>query len=76
MIWESLSESENGEPALEQIARHGVIRFYLIYFCDYLTNLWRLREHDAAYRHIRFEREARERVRLICDDLDTANSHS
>ena len=61
---------------LEQIARHGVIRFYLIYFCDYLANLWRLREHDAAYRHIRFEREARERVRLICDDLDTANRHS
>jgi hypothetical protein len=29
-----------------------------------LTNLWRLRDHDAAYRHIRFEREARELERL------------
>ncbi|MDX1402217.1 MAG: hypothetical protein R3245_09870 [Kiloniellales bacterium] len=47
---------------LEQISRHGIIRFYLIYFCDYLANLWRLRDHDAAYRNIRFEREARQRA--------------
>jgi hypothetical protein len=61
---------------LEQIDRHGIIRFYLIYFRDYLANLWRLRDHDAAYRHIGFEREARERVRLICADSGTANRHS
>jgi hypothetical protein len=61
---------------LEQMDRHGIIRFYLIYFRDYLTNLWRLRDHDAAYRHIRFEREARVRVRLICADLGTANRRS
>src|SRR5688572_12437447 len=43
---------------IEQIDRHGMARFYLIYFRDYLVNLWRLRDHDAAYRHIRFEKEA------------------
>ena len=36
----------------EQIDRHGIARFYLIYFRDYLSNLWRLRNHDAAYRNI------------------------
>lgn len=45
---------------IEQIDRHGIICFYFVYFCDYLTNLWRMCDHDAAYRHIRFEREARE----------------
>ncbi len=49
---------------VEQIDRYGIARFYLIYLCDYLANLWRLRDHDAAYRHIRFEREARELERL------------
>ena len=54
---------------LEQIDRYGITRFYIIYFSDYLANLWRLRDHDAAYRHIRFEREARELERLeqICE---------
>jgi hypothetical protein len=47
----------------EQIDRHGVARFYLIYFRDYLVNLWRLRNHDAAYRSIPFEKEAYERER-------------
>jgi hypothetical protein len=42
----------------EQIDRHGMARFYLIYLRDYLINLWRLRDHDAAYRNIPFEREA------------------
>lgn len=42
----------------EQIDRHGMARFYLIYLRDYLNNLWRLRDHDAAYRNIPFEREA------------------
>jgi hypothetical protein len=45
----------------EQIDRHGIARFYLIYLRDYLSNLWRLRDHDAAYRNIPFEREAFER---------------
>jgi hypothetical protein len=52
---------------IEQMDRHGIARFYLIYLCDYLANLGRLRDHDAAYRHILFEREARERA--ICDDV-------
>jgi hypothetical protein len=47
----------------EQIERHGIARFYLIYFRDYLANLWRLRNHDAAYRNIPFEKEAYERER-------------
>ena len=59
---------------LEQIDRHGITRFYLIYFCHYLSNLWRLRDHNAAYRHIPFEREARERERPICDDLPASNT--
>lgn len=45
----------------EQIDRHGIARFYFIYLRDYLINLWRLRDHDAAYRNIPFEREAFER---------------
>ena len=45
----------------EQIDRHGIARFYLIYLRDYLINLWRLRDHDAAYRNIPFEKEAFER---------------
>jgi penicillin-binding protein-related factor A (putative recombinase) len=60
---------------LKQIGQHGIIRFYLIYFRDYLANLWRLHDHDAAYRHVRFEREARELERPICANLDTANRH-
>jgi penicillin-binding protein-related factor A (putative recombinase) len=47
----------------EQIDRHGITCFYLIYFRDYLANLWRLRNHDAAYRHIPFEKESCERER-------------
>jgi hypothetical protein len=46
---------------LEQIECHGVARFYLIYVCDYLANRWRFRDHDTAYRNIRFEKEAYER---------------
>jgi hypothetical protein len=45
----------------EQIDRHGIVRFYFIYFRDHLANLWRLRNHDAAYRNIPFEKEAYER---------------
>jgi hypothetical protein len=54
----------------EQIDRHGIMRFYLIYFRDYLTNLWRFREHDAAYRNIPFEVEAFERQSEMASDLD------
>lgn len=54
---------------LDQINRYGVGRFYLIYLCDYVSNLWRLRDHDAAYRHIRFEREARELARSACNEV-------
>jgi hypothetical protein len=46
---------------LEQIERYGVARFYLIYLRDYVANLWRFRNHDAAYRNIPFEKEAYER---------------
>lgn len=42
----------------EQMDRHGVAGFYAIYLADYLSHLWRLRDHDAAYRAIAFEREA------------------
>jgi hypothetical protein len=45
----------------EQIDRHGIARFYLIYLRDYFINLYRLRDHDAAYRNIPFEKEAFER---------------
>jgi hypothetical protein len=47
----------------EQIDRHGIARFYLVYFRDYLANLWRFRNHDAAYRNIPFEKEAYEQER-------------
>jgi hypothetical protein len=45
----------------EQIHRNGIVRFYVIYFRDDLANRWRLRNHDASYRSIPFEREAYER---------------
>jgi hypothetical protein len=45
----------------EQMDQHGVVRFYFIYIRNYLANLWRLRNHNAAYRSIPFEREAYER---------------
>ncbi|MBI5011976.1 MAG: hypothetical protein HZC06_04075 [Methylocystis sp.] len=54
----------------EQIDRHGIARFYLIYFRDYLLNLWRLRNHDAAYRNIPFEKEAFERQHETGQDDD------
>jgi hypothetical protein len=54
----------------EQIDRHGIVRFYLIYLRDYLLNLWRLRNHDAAYRNIPFEREAFERQCEIGKDME------
>ncbi|MGD9656395.1 MAG: hypothetical protein AB7U61_01945 [Methylocystis sp.] len=54
----------------EQIDRHGVARFYFIYLRDYLVNLYRLRDHDAAYRNIPFEREAFERQHEARQDND------
>jgi hypothetical protein len=54
----------------EQIEWHGIARFYLIYFRDYLSNLWRLRSHDAAYRNIPFEKEAFERQHETGQDDD------
>lgn len=47
----------------EQIDRHGITRFYAIYFRDYLANLWRLRDNRLAYRTIPFEQEAYARER-------------
>ncbi|MCU0451988.1 MAG: hypothetical protein MUC97_19440 [Bernardetiaceae bacterium] len=35
-----------------------VLPFYLCYGANYLANLARYRDHDLAYRHICFEREA------------------
>ena len=48
----------------EQMDRHGVLNFYLLYLVDYARNLWRYRKHDLAYRNIAFEREAYEREKL------------
>jgi len=45
----------------KQMDQYGIARFYYLYFRDYLANLWRLRNHDAAYRGIRFETEAYDR---------------
>lgn len=47
----------------EQIERHGILRFYTVYLRDYLANLWRLRNHQRAYRNIPFEIEAYARER-------------
>ena len=58
---------------IDQINRHGVVKFYLIYLCDYVSNLWRLRDPNAAYRHIRFEREARELAQSACNEVATSH---
>lgn len=42
----------------EQMKRHGVILFYLIYLKDYFRNLLIYRNHDRAYFNIPFEVEA------------------
>lgn len=42
----------------EQMDRHGVIFFYLIYIKDYLKNLCKYRSHKRAYLLIPFEIEA------------------
>ena len=41
-----------------QMDRHGVVGFYSLYLFDYFRNLARYRNHDRAYRRIRFEIEA------------------
>lgn len=38
-----------------------IIPFYIIYLFNYLINLCRYRDHDKAYFHIMFEREAYQR---------------
>ena len=35
-----------------------ILPFYIFYLINYLINLVRYRNHDRAYREIRFEREA------------------
>lgn len=42
----------------EQMDRHGILGFYLIYLKDYFRNLWIYRDHDQAYFNIPFEKEA------------------
>lgn len=42
----------------EQIERHSVLWFYLIYFKHYVLNLFKYRNHHLAYRNIPFELEA------------------
>jgi len=43
---------------LRQEAELLVIPFYVLYIMSYLLNRIRFKEHDQAYRHIIFEREA------------------
>lgn len=45
----------------EQMDRHGIVGFYLLYLLAYARGLWRHRNHDLAYRNIPFEKEAYER---------------
>lgn len=42
----------------EQMDRHGVIKFYLIYVKDYIKGLVKYRNHWDAYYNIPFEVEA------------------
>ncbi len=42
----------------DQMDRHGVIGFYLIYIKDYVKNLFKYRDHKMAYYNIPFEAEA------------------
>lgn len=35
-----------------------IIPFYILYILNYGLNLWRYKNHDAAYLNIVFEREA------------------
>jgi hypothetical protein len=49
----------------EQMDRHGIPAFYTLYLADYLRNLWKFRDHDRAYRGIRFEQEAYARTQAL-----------
>ena len=42
----------------DQMDRHGVLKFYLIYLSDFLRMFWRYRDWMKAYRSIPFEIEA------------------
>lgn len=43
---------------IRQQAELLVLPFYLFYLLNYLSNLWKYKEHHRAYREIIFEREA------------------
>lgn len=45
----------------EQMDRHGVVGFYLIYLKDFIRMFWKHRDWQQAYRSIPFEVEAYER---------------
>lgn len=46
----------------KQMDRHGVILFYIIYIKDYIKNLIKYRNHNAAYMNIPFEVEAYDKM--------------
>lgn len=48
---------------VEQIEKLGAVLFYATYLLDYLRNRLRGMDHAKAYREIRFEKEAYERVK-------------
>lgn len=49
---------------VDQINRVGVFKFYTIYLWDYFTGLWKYRNHDKAYRNVRWEKEAYRKASL------------
>jgi len=55
----------------EQMDRHGVFGFYVIYVWEYLKNLKTYREHWKAYYNIPFEREAYQREEITVSDSPT-----
>ena len=42
-----------------------ILPFYLLYVINYLINLFRFKNHDAAYRNIIFEKEAYQNERNL-----------
>jgi len=66
VIWFKEARSRVNEALLrhelihqEQMDRHGLVSFYLIYLFDYFRNLIRFQNHRRAYLEIPFEVEAR-----------------
>ena len=51
-----------------QIEQHGIFKFYLLYICQFLVNLYKFKNWEKAYYFITFEQEAYKTQAFIFSD--------